>query len=52
MVRSLVVREEESKKGSCNQMAVRLAMLKSVLSAMDNEKNRNYLRRGELIPHD
>lgn len=52
MVRSVVVKEEESEKGSYNQTAVRLVMLRSVLSAMDNEKNRNFLRRGELIPHN
>lgn len=52
VVESVVMKEDESKKGSCDQGAKRLVMLKGLLSGAGNERQRNYLRRGGLKPHN
>lgn len=51
VVGSAVVRAE-SKKGSYDLTAKRFEMLRSLLPAVGNARSRNYLRRGELIPHN
>lgn len=52
VVGSVVMKEDESKKGSCDQTAKRLVMLRSLVLATGNETQRNYLRRGGLIPQE
>lgn len=51
-VGSVVMKEDESKKGGCDQTAKRLVMLRSLVLAAGNERQRNYLRRGGLMPHN
>ena len=50
VVGSVVMKEDESKKGSCDQTAKRLVMLRSLLLTAGNERQRNYLTRGGLLP--
>ena len=52
MVESVVRKENESKKGSCDQAAKRLVTLRSLLPTVSNERGWNYLRRGGLVPHN
>lgn len=50
MIGSMAVKDEPA-KGSYDQTVKRLVMLRSLLPAESNERNGNYLRRSELIPH-
>ena len=52
VVGSAVVKGAESEKGSYDLTAKRLAMLRSSLPAVGNERSRNYLRRGEPMPRN
>lgn len=52
VVESVVRKENESKKGSCDQAAKRLVTLRSLLPTVSNERGWNYLRRGGLVPHN
>lgn len=52
VVESAVRKEDESKKGNCDQAAERLVTPRSLLPTVSNERGWNYLRRGGLVPHN